>query len=198
MSLRIEKRVTVNARVERVWEFLTDLPRVARCLPGAEVTRQIDERSYEATITIKVGPVTARYKGQVRFEKLNEEEHEAELVGRGQDVQGKGGAEMRMVSRLQPLEFGETEVIVISDVSLSGRLAQFGRGMIQDISEQVFQQFTAAMRQQLEGRVSHRPSAAEGPAAEALNVGSLGVKAVGRSVGRFVSKIFGSSGGSAP
>ncbi|MFQ5839248.1 MAG: SRPBCC family protein [Candidatus Methylomirabilales bacterium] len=198
MSLRIEKKVTVNARVERVWEFLTDLPRVARCLPGAEVTRQIDERSYGATITIKVGLVSARYKGQVRFEKLNQEEHEVELVGRGQDVQGKGGAEMRMVSRLRPLEFGETEVIVISDVSLSGRLAQFGRGMIQDISEQVFQQFTAAMRHQLEGRASHRPSAAEGPAAEALNVGSLGIRAMGRSVGRFVSRIFGNSGGSAP
>ncbi len=197
MAVRIEKSVEVKAPVEQVWDFLTDPHQVVQCLPGAEITRRVDERTYEGMITVKVGPVTACYKGQLRFEKLNKGDHEAELVGRGQDVQGKGGAEMRMQSRLRPMELGGTEVTVISEVTLSGRLAQFGRGMIQDVSEQVFQQFTTAMRQWLETDISATgtaaPSAAERPTATSLNVGTMGLKAFTRSLGRVVRKIFGLS-----
>jgi len=148
--MRIEQKFVLNAPPDRVWGFLTDPFQVAGCLPGAAITSRIDDRTYEGTITVKVGPVTAAYKGKVRFERLDPEHLETELVGQGQDVRGKGGAEMRMVSRLSPLDGGGTEVAVTSDVNISGILAQMGRGMIESISAQIFQQFTAAVQQKLQ------------------------------------------------
>jgi len=104
MGFVIEQTFTVGAPPDRVWAFLTDPHQVVGCLPGAAITARIDDRTYEGTVTVKVGPVTAAYKGRAVFERLDPERLEAEVVGRGQDVKGKGGAEMRMVTRLSPEE----------------------------------------------------------------------------------------------
>jgi len=106
--VKIEQKFALNVPPDRVWGFLTDPVQVAACLPGAAITSRIDDRTYEGTITVKVGPVTAAYKGKVRFERLDPQRLEAEMVGQGQDVKGKGGAEMRMISRLFPREGGGT------------------------------------------------------------------------------------------
>ena len=137
-------------RRKPAWAFLTDPRRVAQCLPGAAVTEQIDERTHAGTITMKVGPITAAFKGTMRFERLDAAARTAEIVGSGQDVRGKGGANMRMTSRLVERAPGETEVTITSDVNIIGSLAQFGRGIIQDIADQVFEKFVGAVREQLE------------------------------------------------
>ncbi len=173
MAIPIEKSFVVKAPAGRVWEFLTDPRRVATCLPGAAITEQLDDQTYAGTITVKVGPVSASYKGQVRFERLDPEVWTAELTGKGLDVRGKGGADMRMTSRLVERGPNETEVSVVSEVNVTGILAQFGRGMIQDVSDQMFQKFTEAMRAELEG--------GEPPVtANTLDVVSLGA-AVGKN-----------------
>src|SRR6476659_558217 len=150
MGMEIEKRFLVKAPADLVWDFLTDPYRVARCLPGAAITERLDDHTYAGTMTVKVGPVTAAYRGKLRFERLDAEAREAELSASGQEKRGKGGADMRMRSRVDPKGEDETEVTVVSDVNVVGVLAQFGRGMIQDVSDQLFQKFTAAMRRQLE------------------------------------------------
>src|SRR5262245_28370879 len=150
MGLQIEKSFVLRAPAAAVWEFLTDPQRVARCLPGAAVTGKLDEQSWGGTITVKVGPVTASYRGKMRFERLDAEAGEAEIVASGQETRGKGGADMRMKSRVVERQSGETEVTVVSDVNVVGALAQFGRGMIQDVSDQLFQKFSDAMRRELE------------------------------------------------
>ena len=150
MAIPIEKQFVVNAGRREVWAFLTDPSRVAGCLPGAAITEQVDERTHAGTIAVKVGPVSARYKGTVRFERLDEGEGVAEIAAAGQDVRGKGGADMRMTSRVVERGPAETEVTVSSTVNISGILAQFGRGLIQDVSDQMFRQFTEAMRAALE------------------------------------------------
>lgn len=200
MGIQIEKTFVVKAPADAVWAFLTDPNRVARCLPGAAITEKLDEQSYAGTITVKVGPVTAAYRGKMRFERLDEAAGEAEIVGSGQETRGKGGADMRMKSRVTGLPDGSTQVNVVSDVNVVGALAQFGRGMIQDVSDQLFQKFSEAMRRELETPPTI-PAAAlpEGtartattartetppPAAEAvLDVGSLGAAAAGRAAGR--------------
>jgi carbon monoxide dehydrogenase subunit G len=147
--MKIEKSFVVQAPAARVWEFLTDPYQVARCLPGAAITEKVDDTHYTGTITVKVGPVTANYKGKMRFERLDAAAGEADLVASGQETRGKGGADMRMSSRVQERGPNETEVSVISDVNVMGALAQFGRGMIQDVSDQLFQRFTDAMRREL-------------------------------------------------
>jgi carbon monoxide dehydrogenase subunit G len=150
MALRFEQSFVVKAPRGRVWEYLTDPHRVVTALPGAAVTGQTDETTYSGTITVKVGPVSARYRGTARFEKLDPESGVAEVAASGQDLSGRGGADMRMSSRLVERVPGETEVSVVSEVNVTGALAQFGRGMIQDVSDQMFQRFTLAVREALE------------------------------------------------
>ena len=166
MGIPIEKSFVVKAPAAAVWAFLTDPYRVAGCLPGAAITGQGEDGSWGGTITVKVGPVTASYRGKLRFERLDEAAREAEIAASGQETRGKGGADMRMKSRVAERSPGETEVVVVSDVNVVGILAQFGRGMIQDVSDQLFQKFAAAMRKELEGGAGGTaPAAQSGQAA---------------------------------
>jgi carbon monoxide dehydrogenase subunit G len=152
--MQIEKSFVVRATAPAVWSFLIDPYRVASCLPGAAITEKVSDQEYKGTITVKVGPVTASYRGKLRFDRLDEAAGEAELSGSGQETKGKGGADMRMKSRVVARSPEETEVTVVSDVNVFGILAQFGRGMIQDVSDQMFGKFSEAMRRQLETPVA--------------------------------------------
>lgn len=182
--MKIEQKFFLNAPPDRVWAFLTDPHQVASCLPGAAISEQVDDRTYLGTITVKVGLITASYKGKIRFERLDAAQWEAELVGQGQDVKGKGGAEMRMQSRLVPRD-GGTEVVLASEVAISGLLAQMGRGMIESVSGQIFQQFAAAVREKLEGGQSGEREA------KPLDALSLGAKAAGQAMGKAVRRLLG-------
>src|SRR5262245_5026879 len=203
MAMEIAKTFVVNAPPDAVWRFLTDPQRVARCLPGAAITNQVDEQTHAGTITVKVGPVAATYKGTMRFEGLDVAARTAEIVAAGQDVRGKGGADMRMTSRLVEREAGVTEVAITSQVNVMGILAQFGRGMIQDVSDQMFDKFVAAARAELETQVVPPPSnssqtsgnttsataspvvqSGEPTRAEPIEVLSFGSAVVGRAAGR--------------
>jgi carbon monoxide dehydrogenase subunit G len=161
--MEITKSFVVRAPAEEVWNFLTDPARVARCLPGAAITGQVDDRTHAGTITVKVGPVAASYKGTMRFERLDPVARTAEIIAGGQDVRGKGGADMRMISTVVERAPDETEVTITSQVNVMGILAQFGRGMIQDVSDRMFGTFVTAARAELEKPAT--ATAAEGNAA---------------------------------
>lgn len=191
--MELEQSLVVQARPDAVWAFLTDPYRVAGCLPGAAITEQLDEKTWAGTITVKVGPVSTSYRGRVTFERLDAATRTAEIAASGQDIRGKGGADMRMSSRLAEVGGGATEVTVRSAVSVTGILAQLGRGMIQDVSDQMFQRFAAAMRAQLEsGPVvptafgARSAVAPSGPpvAAEPIQAVSFGAQLVARALGR--------------
>lgn len=192
MAIDIAKSFVVKVPRLAAWDFLTDPSRVVRCLPGAALTNQIDERCYAGTVTVKVGPVTASFKGTMRFERLDRQTWTAEMVAAGQEVRGKGGADMRMTSQLIERTAGETEVTVTSQVNIVGVLAQFGRGMIQDVSDRLFQKFADAARAELEPAASAGPApgpgaipaAAETPTAPPIDALSLGSAAIFRAAGR--------------
>jgi hypothetical protein len=173
MAIEFKQSFVVKAAPDAVWAFLTDPRRAASALAGAAVTEQVDDTTFLGTITVKVGPVTTQYRGKARFERLDAATRTAEVVASGQDVKGKGGADMKMTSRLVERAPGETEVSVASEVSVTGILAQLGRGMIQDVSEQMFQRFTAAVRAELEAPA---PSAA-GAASAVPGAGAAGPSA---------------------
>jgi len=160
MAFEIVKTFVVRSSPERVWAFLTDPERVAKCLPGAAITGKLDEKTWQGTINVKVGPVSSSYKGKVSFEKLDAAARTAEIVASGQDVRGKGGADLRLGSALRETAPGETEVTTTSRVNITGILAQMGRGMVQDVSDQMFQIFSQRMRAELEGaaKVDAQPS----------------------------------------
>jgi len=186
--MEIMQKFALNAPPQSVWAFLTDPYQVVSCLPGARITEKIDDRMYTGTVTVKIGPVTANYKGKICFERLDPQKHEAEIVGRADETKGRGGAEMRMVSCLSPVEGGGSEVSILSEVNLIGILAQFGRGMIQDVSEQIFQQFASCMKSKLE-------AAAPGgrlpipPATDKLDIFSLASKVLGRQLKRIAGRL---------
>jgi carbon monoxide dehydrogenase subunit G len=150
MALRFEHAFTVKASPAKVWAYLTDPYRVAPALPGAAITEKTGEGTWNGTITVKVGPVAARYKGTVHFEALDAAARTATIVAKGQDLSGRGGADLKMESRLSEKTPGETEVAMISEVNVTGIMAQFGRGLVQDVSNQMFQKFTEAARAELE------------------------------------------------
>ena len=168
--------------------FLTDRTRVAQCLPGAAITGQVDDRTHAGTVTMKVGPVTASFKGTLRFERIDEATRTAEIVASGQDTRGKGGADMRMVSSLVEKAPGQTEVTIDSDVKIIGTLAQFGRGIIQDVSDQIFERFVAAVRAQLE-----QPAAADAAAAARVPAPGAAVAVIPDAVGGPTSPASGES-----
>jgi len=204
--MRIEQSFVVKAPRARVWGYLTDPYRVVTALPGAAVTEKVGDTAYGGTITVKVGPVSARYRGTARFEKLDPAAGTADIVASGQDVKGKGGADMRMQSRLTEIAPGRTEVSATSQVNITGILAQMGARMIQDVSDQMFERFTAAVRQALEqsdaGSADVPTAAAEPgaapvpvstpaePAAPPIEVLSFGGRIAGRAVARATRQPF--------
>jgi len=191
MAMEISKTFVVKAPPEKVWSFLTDLPRVARSLPGAAIGEKLDDKSSAGTMTVKVGPVSSTYKGKVTFERLDPTARTAEIVASGQDVRGKGGADLRLTSSLKALPDGSTEVTAVSLVNVTGILAQMGRGMIQDVSDEMFQLFSERMRAELEAPVpaagSSAPSAAAPASADpvALDAVAIGARAARRTAGRW-------------
>jgi len=147
--MKIEEQFSIRATADEVWAFLIDPERVAAALPGAEISEQIDDNSFKVTMSVRVGPVSANYRGTVSFE-LDEAARSAVVQAKAQGMAGMGSASMRMTSRVEELAAAETQVTVEADVTISGVLAQFGRGMIEQVSKKMFQEFAAAVQAELE------------------------------------------------
>jgi carbon monoxide dehydrogenase subunit G len=153
MAMRIEERFAVKAHAPAVWAYLIDPRRVVTCLPGAELTAVVDDRTFDGQVKVKVGAMTVAYKGRVRIAELDEAGLRVRMTGEGRESGGAGSAKMTMESRLTALPDGGTEVVVQADVDVVGRLVQLGRGMIQQVSHQIFAQFAACVRGTLEAEV---------------------------------------------
>lgn len=150
MGLRIEERFEVRAPVDRVWRYLTDPRQVVGCLPGAELTDARDDGSFTGRVRVKVGPIVAGYTGRAEFTEVDEQERVVRLSAEGRESGGTGSARMRMTSRVTALATGATEVRVDAEVDIAGKIVQFGRGMIDTVSKQLFRQFADCARARLE------------------------------------------------
>ena len=160
--MKLEQSFTVNAPVEQVWAALVDVERVAPCLPGAEITGQSPDGGYEGTFTVKLGPATAAYRGSLKMESLDEAARTATMSAKGTDKRGQGGATASIVSTMRE-EGDATHVEVVTDFTITGRLARFGRGgMIEDISKRLMRDFA----QCLESTLGAEPAAAVAAASE--------------------------------
>jgi uncharacterized protein len=178
MAMQIEKVFQVNQPVNAVWEFLSDPSRVATCVPGARITERLNEKTYKGSIQVKVGPSVTDYRGELEIVRLDPQSHELEILGRGQDVRGRGSATMKMTGKLRSLENGGTEVTSASEVNVVGILAQMGSRMISEISNVMFAQFTKNIQAQLEQGSS--PTEAEAKPISATSVAWQAAKGVFR------------------
>jgi uncharacterized protein len=196
MAFKIEERFEVQAPVERVWKYLIDPARVVQCLPGAELLESQDERTFLGAIKVKVGPLAMSYKGQAKFTELNEQTHQVRMVGEAREVGGSGSTKVTMLSTVGPLAGGGSEVVVNAEIDLVGKIVQFGRGMIEEVSRQMFRQFSTCVRQQLE--VAQEAASESQPARteihtekEALSAAPLAFRALWAMVVRFFKRLFG-------
>src|SRR5271155_4168892 len=150
MAVQIEKTFQVKEPVEQVWGLLSDPRRIAICVPGAKITEQVDEKTYKGTISVKVGPSSTDYKGELEIVRLDSENHEIEILGKGQDVRGRGSASMKMTGKARSLDDGGTEITSVSEVNVVGILAQMGSRMISEVSNIIFAQFIKNFQAQLQ------------------------------------------------
>jgi carbon monoxide dehydrogenase subunit G len=171
--VKLEQRFDVRAPLERVWETLIDVERVAPCLPGAEITEAGDDGTYRGTFTVRLGPTTAAYEGELKLERLDESSHTATMRASGRDKRGQGSAKAAIVTAMRE-EGGATMVEIETDFTLTGRLARFGRGgMIRDVSNRLLRDFATCLQQTIEGPSEAARQGSERPSRAAPQVGAL-------------------------
>ena len=146
----LDHSFTVKATTDEAWQALTDVPRVARCMPGAALDEESSD-PYTGTVKVKVGAVAVKFRGELTFAELDESAHSLQLDCRGKDVRGASGASAMIRMVLAEQSPGTTEVRVTTNLQLSGKVAQFGRGMLQDVSNAILQRFVANLERDLRG-----------------------------------------------
>lgn len=137
---------TVNVPVDEAWRVLTDLERIAPCLPGAQLT-EVEGDTYRGQVKVKVGPILAQFKGQASFVSRDDQAHTATLKGEGRDTTGKGNASAMITAELTAVDANSTRCVVNTDLSISGKVAQFGRGALADVSDKLLAQFVENLNQ---------------------------------------------------
>jgi carbon monoxide dehydrogenase subunit G len=146
---------------------------VVRCLPGAELTGEEEERTYLGRVKVKVGPVTASYAGRAQLAEVDEARHTVRLTGEGRESGGAGSAKLVMTSRIVALPDGATEIRVEAEIDVAGKIVQFGRGMIEGVSRQLFKQFADCVRTELATPIGAAEPAASDQASSAASTAAL-------------------------
>src|SRR3954454_9835642 len=157
--MKLENEFTVPASIDEAWGVLLDVPRVAPCLPGATVEPgQGDEGEYKGQMKIKIGPITASYKGTVKIQEADEANHTVAMRAQAKDARGQGTAAATITSTMTEVADG-TKINVVTDMRVTGPAAQFGRGVMQDVSAKLMTRFADCLAEQ-------RQDTAEAPATE--------------------------------
>ncbi|HET8821698.1 MAG TPA: SRPBCC family protein [Thermoleophilaceae bacterium] len=191
--MKLEQSFEVRAPVERVWETLVDIERVAPCLPGAEITEAGEDGTYRGTFSVRLGPTTAAYRGELNMEELDEDARRVVMRASGQDKRGQGSAKATIVSSMRA-EGDVTTVDVETDFTITGRLARFGRGgMIEDISNRLLREFADCLQAKIEAPPAAEPSVLdavlaatpEGAAAAPPAVGGSKAPTAAKPIGGF-------------
>ena len=141
--MELSNEFAVGIGIEEAWALLTDVERIAPCMPGAEL-QEVDGDEYRGVVKVKVGPITAQYKGKATFVERDEAAHRAVLRAEGRDVRGQGNANATITATLVPEGEG-TKVKVVTDLTITGRAAQFGRGVLADVSTRLLGQFVSCL-----------------------------------------------------
>jgi len=150
---------------DQAWKTLMDIESIAPCMPGAELTEIVDDKTFKGKVSVRLGPVALTFQGTASFENVDDAAHTASVKAQGADAKGRGGANANVAFHLEPADAGST-VKIHTDLQLSGSVAQYGRGagMIQDVAGQIIGQFAKNLSTKIE---ADQPAAASGEAAAA-------------------------------
>lgn len=165
MAEQIVNEFTVNRPIEEAWPIICDVERIAPCLPGAQL-EEIEGDVYRGRVKVKLGAVTTQFKGEAKFVERDDEAHTAKLHGKGRDTGGRGNAEADIHAVAESLSPTSTKCTVTADLHITGKVAQFGRGIMGDVSKKLMDQFAANLNTMLDEETTE-PAPADAAAAEA-------------------------------
>ncbi|HEY1635374.1 MAG TPA: SRPBCC family protein [Acidimicrobiales bacterium] len=166
--MELTNEFTVGVPTEQAWALLTDVERIAPCMPGAEL-QEVEGDEYRGVVKVKVGPITAQYKGRASFVERDVPGLRAVLRADGRETRGQGNASATISASLHP-DPGGTRVAIVTDLAVTGRVAQFGRGVLADVSTKLLGQFVDCLETTVLGRVE---AADESPAAAPVETPGL-------------------------
>lgn len=141
MRVQLEKTFPIDAPAKVTWVLLRDIKGVAECMPGAKITERVDDKNYLGQVSVKLGPATATFKGNIEVKGVDEGKHQIQIQGKGSD--GSSAATMDLTAHIRQTENGKCEVVGVSEVSVNGKLANFGGRMMTQIADQLMKQFGA-------------------------------------------------------
>jgi carbon monoxide dehydrogenase subunit G len=168
--VELTNEFSVAVTVDEAWRVLTDLERIAPCMPGAQL-QEIEGDEYRGIVKVKVGPITAQYKGAAHFVEKDEAGHRAVLRAEGRETRGQGNANATITAQLDPDGDG-TKISVVTDLTITGRVAQFGRGVLADVSTKLLGQFADCLETKLLAGESGGAAAATAGGAAAAGGGT--------------------------
>ncbi len=188
--MKFENHFTVPLPPHEAWAVLLDIERIAPCLPGAELTEVVDPTTFKGKVAVRLGPVALTFAGQVTLEDVDDGAHKARAKAQGTDTKGRGGANATVDFHLEPDGSG-SKVVVVTDLILSGSVAQYGRGvaMIQDLAGGLIDQFASSLQTMLLAEPAGAASTGPGtpaapPAAKPISGFTLLFKTLWRAIRR--------------
>jgi carbon monoxide dehydrogenase subunit G len=195
--MQLETRFQVPLPPEQAWKTLLDVERIAPCVPGAQLTEIVDERTWKGKASVKLGAVSLAYAGTVVIEERDDASRHAVLKAQGTETRGRGLASARITMRLEEADGAATNVVMLTDLTISGTVAQVGRGMIGDVSQKIANQFAANLSSTLvasKSEATPREESAAAPIATpppATPIGGLSLLywALLRALGRFFIRL---------
>jgi len=187
--MELSNEFVVPVAIDEAWKLLTDVELIAPCMPGAEL-QEIDGAEYRGVVKVKVGPITAQYKGKATFVEKDDAAHKAVLRAEGRDTRGQGNANATITATLES-EGDGTKVKVVTDLSITGRAAQFGRGVMADVSTKLLGQFVNCLEKNVLG------AGASAAATEAAPAGGASLEAQEAPAEVGVGRAAGTGGGGA-
>jgi carbon monoxide dehydrogenase subunit G len=183
---------------DKAWATLMDIKSIAPCMPGAELTEIVDDKTFKGKVSVRLGPVALTFQGAASFEDVDDTAHKATVKAQGADAKGRGGANANVAFHLEPSDAGST-VKIHTDLQLSGSVAQYGRGagMIQDLAGQIIGQFATNLSQKIEAEMpadaeaaaNDAPTAA--PVAAPAQVGGMAFRVMWNQIVRSFRSLFG-------
>ena len=143
MKVRLEKTLALPGGAEAAWQALQDIEAVAACMPGARITERIDPTHYKGTVSVKVGPASMAFRGDLEVRQVDAAARTLQLLAKGVDGTGTSGASMELNARVEAAEAGASRLVGVSEVSMSGKAAAFGGRLINGVADQVLDQFAS-------------------------------------------------------
>jgi uncharacterized protein len=161
--MRFQNEIEVAAPPDELFAFVSDVERVAPCLPGAAIEGR-DGDDYQGSMKVKVGPITGMYKGRMRFLERDEEARRAVMSARASEVNGQGNAEAKITTEIEEAGEGTSRIRMDTDLQMRGRVAQFGRGAMEKISQRMFDEFARNLEREMSGGGDGAAAAEQAPA----------------------------------